>query len=316
MHGENLHLWQHSHAFGQDQRRPGERRTLIVIGITAAMMVIEIIAGIRYGSMALLADGLHMASHAAALSITVFAYIYARKQAHNADFSYGTGKVNALGGFSGAILLALFALIMVWESVSRIFNPVAIIFNQAIAVAVVGLVVNGASVFILGVNDRQHDHDHHNHHDHSLRSAYLHVLADALTSVLAIIALLAAKFFGLIWMDPVMGIVGAILVTRWSLSLLRTTSSVLLDKQGPENIQQRIRDGIEQDADSKVSDLHLYSIGPNIYSAVIAVVAHDPVTPTEYKKRIPINLGLAHIAIEVHECPTHAPEDRSPALSS
>ncbi len=310
MHNANLNLWQHSHTFDQDVIRPGERRTLIVIGITGMMMVVEIVAGIRYGSMALLADGLHMASHAAALSITAFAYIYARKQAHNPDFSLGTGKVNALGGFSGAILLALFALMMAWESVNRILNPVAIIFNQAIIVAVIGLVVNGVSVFILGVGDHQHDH----HDDHSLRSAYLHVLADALTSVLAIIALLSAKFFGWIWMDPAMGIVGAILVARWSLSLLRITSGVLLDKQGPESLQQQIKDRIEQDDDSKVADLHLYSIGPNIYSAVITVVATDPATPAQYKKRIPMNLGLAHVAVEVHECPAHAPEQQTHAF--
>ncbi len=319
MHRDYLHLWQHSHTFGQDLKRPGELRTLIVIAITGTMMVVEIVAGILYGSMALLADGLHMASHAAALSINTFAYIYARRHAHNTDFSFGTGKVNALGGFSGAVLLALFALLMAGESFDRFLHPVDIIFNQAILVAVLGLVVNGVSVFILGVDGHHHDHEDQHHHDeyhhtrhpdHNLKSAYLHVLADALTSVLAIIALLVAKYFGFIWMDPAMGIVGAILVARWSLGLLRTTSGVLLDKQGPESMRRRIKDSIEQDDDSEVADLHLWSIGPNIYSALIAVVSHDPATPEQYKERIPKNLGLAHISIEVHECPTHAAEQQ------
>jgi cation diffusion facilitator family transporter len=310
MHSDDYQNWQHSHAFGQDRKRPGELRTLIVIAITGTMMVVEIVTGILFGSMALLADGLHMASHAAALSINAFAYIYARRHAHNTDFSFGTGKVNALGGFSGAILLALFALVMCWESLERFLHPVDIIYNQAILVAVLGLMVNGVSVFILGVDEHRHDHEenqhpgadhrHMHHHDHNLRSAYLHVLADALTSVLAIFALLSAKYFGLIWMDPAMGIVGAVLVTRWSIGLVRTSSGVLLDKQGPQGIQQKIRESLEQDDDCKITDLHLWSIGPNIYSAEIVVVANEPATPDQYKNRIPRNLGLEHITIEVH----------------
>ncbi len=303
MHTDNLQRWQHNHTFRQDLKRPGERQTLIVIVLTGTMMVIEIVAGILTGSMALLADGLHMASHAAALSLNAFAYIYARRQAYNPDFNFGPGKVNALGGFTGAVLLALFSLMMAWESFDRILHPINIIFNQAIFVAILGLIVNGGSVFILGVDDHHQDLGDHPHaHDHNLTSAYLHVLADALTSFLAIIALLAAKYFGSVWMDPAMGIVGAILVARWSLGLLGTTTEVLLDKQGPETIRQKIRNGIEQDHDSKVADLHLWSIGPNIYSVVIVVVAHDPTTVEEYKERIPKNLGLVHIVIEVHVC--------------
>mgnify|MGYP005851822403 CR=1 FL=1 len=220
----------HDHIFGQDQRRAGESRTLIVIALTAVTMVVEIVAGWLFGSMALLADGLHMGSHAVALTISAAAYIYARKRAGDPRFSFGTGKVNALGGFTGAILLAGFALLMAGESIHRFIEPVPIRFNSAILVAVVGLVVNGLSVFILG--DRGHGHNHHqddghhhdHHHDHNLRSAYLHVLADALTSVLAIAALLAGKYLGWNWMDPAMGIVGAILVARWSLGLIRQTS--------------------------------------------------------------------------------------------
>ncbi|MCY4613073.1 MAG: CDF family Co(II)/Ni(II) efflux transporter DmeF [Nitrospira sp.] len=307
MHADDLHAWQHSHTFGQELKRPGERRTLIVIAVTGTMMVVEIIAGILTGSMALLADGLHMASHAGALSLNVFAYVYARRHAYDEDFSFGAGKVNALGGFTGAVLLALFALLMAWESVGRLLHPVAIIVDQAILVAILGLAVNGASVFILRVDDHRDHHDHH-HHDHNLKAAYLHVLADALTSLLAIVALLCAKYLGLLWMDPVVGIVGAILVSSWSLGLLRSTSGILLDKQGPKSIRDGIRNSIEQDEDSRVTDLHLWSIGPNIYSAVIAIVAHDPATPRQYKERIQKNLGLVHIAVEVHTCLNNTPD--------
>lgn len=304
MQNNNLGELQHSHAFGQDKKRPGESRTLIVIAITATMMVVEITAGILYGSMALLADGLHMASHAAALSINAFAYVYARKNAHNPTFSFGTGKVNALGGFSGAILLAVFAILMIWESGNRLFEPVEIFFNQAILVAVIGLVVNGASVFILGVKEEEHDHGGHTHahkHDHNLKSAYLHVLTDALTSVLAIFALLTAKYFGFVWMDPIMGIVGAILITRWSIGLLRSTSAILLDKQASKDIQDKIIQSVESDGQSLVTDLHVWSIGPNIYAALISILSDSVITPAEYKARIPKELGLNHVSIEVEQ---------------
>lgn len=309
MHKDNIENWSHDHTFAQDQRKPGESRTLIVIGITAVMMVVELFAGVLFGSMALLADGLHMASHAVALSITAFAYIYARRNARNRIYSFGTGKVNALGGFTGAVLLAIFAMIMGFESVVRILNPVEIVFNQAIFVAALGLVVNGACVFILGGggdhghhHDHGHGHTHHHGHDHNLKSAYLHVMADALTSVLAIVALLAAKYVGLIWMDPVMGIVGAILVARWSYGLLGTTSAVLLDRQAPQTLREQVRELIEADNDSQIVDLHIWSIGPDIYSAQIAVVAHHPLPLAEYKSLIPQSLGLVHIAIEINTC--------------
>ena len=260
MHDRDLSFWQHDHSFGQDRKKPGEARTVVVIAITAAMMVVEIMAGIAFGSMALLADGLHMASHAVALGISAFAYIYARRHAHDERYSFGTGKVNALGGFTGAVLLAVFAAMMACESVVRFIHPVNIAFNQAIFVAFLGLVVNGLSVFILGhSHESGHHHDgpehededacaieraDHHHHDHNLRAAYFHVLADALTSLLAIFALLVGKYYGLIWMDPLMGIVGAALVAKWSLGLLRTTSSVLLDRQASEDIGNTIRETI------------------------------------------------------------------------
>jgi len=297
--------WQHGHGFGQDQKRPGEVRTIIVIAITGIMMVVEIATGILFGSMALLADGLHMASHAVALSINVFAYIYARRYAYDERYTFGTGKVNALGGFTGAILLAFFALIMVWESIKRFVYPVEIAFDQAIFVAVLGLIVNGASVFIL---DYRHDHTHneqgdHNHdHDHNLKAAYLHVLADALTSLLAIFALLAAKYLGFIWMDPFMGIVGAVLVSRWSFGLIYDTSGVLLDKRGPEEIRATIKKCIENDEGTRISDLHLWSVGPNIYAAIITVVTDDPKLAEHYKQLIPPDLKLVHVTVEVHQC--------------
>ena len=318
MHEDNIHLWQHSHAFGQHLKRPGETRTLIVIAITTTMMVVEITAGIAFGSMALLADGLHMASHTAALSINAFAYIYARRHAHNEHFSFGTGKVNTLGGYTGAVLLAGFALVMAWESVDRLISPVQIAFNQAIFVAVLGLIVNGASVLILGQHHQPeqakdlpdqldtHDHNHdggqHGHHDHNLVSAYLHVLADALTSLLAIFALLGAKYFGFIWADPLMGIVGALLVARWSLGLLKTTSTVLLDHEGPEDVRKVIKDRIEAEDGNRISDLHVWAVGPNIYSVIISLVTHHPKPPDHYKRLVPPGMGVMHIVVEVHPC--------------
>ncbi|MDH3914687.1 MAG: CDF family Co(II)/Ni(II) efflux transporter DmeF [Chromatiales bacterium] len=294
----------HSHVFGQDRARPGESRTLVVIAITAAMMVVEVTAGIVYGSMALLADGLHMASHAVALSINAFAYVYARRRAHDEEFSFGTGKVNALGGFSGAILLALFSVMMAWESVARLMFPVPIVFDRAILVAIVGLAVNGASMFILGHQDHDHDHHEHDHHhahghDHNLRAAYLHVLADALTSLLAIFALLVAKYLGQVWMDPLMGIVGAVLVARWSLGLLRSTSEILLDRQGPRAARERIRESLEADGITRVTDLHLWCIGPGIYSLVIALATDEPRPTEDYRSRIPGDLRIVHANIEI-----------------
>ena len=337
MTAEQSHRRAHSHAFGQDVKRPGEARTFVVIAITAAMMIIEIIAGIVYGSMALLADGLHMASHAVALSINAFAYVYARRHAHDDRFSFGTGKVNTLGGYTGAVLLAGFAIAMAIESVNRLIQPVPIEFNQAIFVAVLGLIVNGASVLILGhhqhpehshdieadLEEHAHYHEHHHHHDHNLISAYLHVLADALTSLLAIFALLAAKYFGFIWADPLMGIVGAILVARWSMGLLHSTGvvlldrqggygyarsdvhaavSLLLDRQGPDDLRDMIRHRIESEAGggNRVVDLHLWAIGPRLYSAIIAVVAEEPRDPDHYKRLIPEGIGIVHVIVEVH----------------
>jgi cation diffusion facilitator family transporter len=311
MHDERLSDWQHAHNFGQERVRAGEWRTWIVIGLTTAMMVWEILAGIVYGSMALLADGLHMGSHATALGITAFAYVYARRHAYDRRFSFGTGKVNALGGFTGAVLLAGFALMMAVQSIERLFDPVAIAFNSAILVAITCLVVNGVCALILKDDDHdhhghahahRHEHAKHGHSDHNLRSAYLHVLADALTSLLAIFALLAAKYFGLYWMDPMMGIVGATLITRWSWSLLRDAGGVLLDRQAPDALCQSIRDRIEGDRDARISDLHVWSIGPHLYAAAIALVANSPKSAQHYKRLIAATPSLVHVTIEVNRC--------------
>ena len=273
-------------------------------------MVVEITTGLAYGSMALLADGLHMGSHTAALGITTIAYVYTRRCAADSRFCFGTGKVNAFAGYTSAVLLALFALLMAYESVNRLFNPVEIAFNQAIVVAVLGLIVNGASMIMLGGHHHGHDHDHehtnqhhsHTHEDHNLRAAYLHVLADALTSLLAIFALLTGKYLGLNWMDPAMGIVGATLVARWSLGLIRTTSSILLDHQAPGIMLEKTRAAIESIDNTRISDLHIWSIGPGIYSATITVVSDAPRTPEHYKSLIPGDLGIVHTTVEVHDC--------------
>ena len=309
----NSKIWNHEHSFGQDKKRSSETRTIIVILITASMMCIEIVAGLAYGSMALLADGLHMASHTAALSISAYAYYFARKRAHDRSFSFGTGKVNSLGGYTGAILLLIFALMMVYESIHRLLTPEDILYNQAILVAVIGLIVNGASMLILGHDEHHHGHDHHGHdhhghdhhgHDHNLRAAYLHVLADTLTSFLAIIALLAAKFYAWNWMDPIMGIIGAILITKWSIGLLKQSGNVLLDRQGPDHLVKSVEKVIKSmPSKPEIVDLHIWLIGPNIFSAAITVLANEEkCIGCLIKSEIKNISAIVHTTIEVHQC--------------
>jgi len=311
MHTKQLGKWTHDHVFRQDQKRAGEKRTLLIVVITAAMMVIEIAAGLIYGSMALLADGLHMASHATALGIAVLAYVISRRLASDRRFAFGVGKINSLAGFASAVLLLSFALVMVIESTDRLINPLSISFDQALIVAVVGLVVNGVSAWVLMSTPHEHghthahdDHDHHGH-DHNLRAAYLHVLADAVTSLLAIVALLAGKYMGASWLDPVMGIVGAALVARWSYGLIRETSRVLLDNQAAEDRLVVLRESIEAQSTDRVTDLHIWSIGHSIFAAEIALVSDRPQTPDYYKSLIPASLNIVHATVEIHRCKGH-----------
>jgi cation diffusion facilitator family transporter len=303
MHTESVERWVHDHTFGQDRKKSAEHRTRIVTGITLVAMTVEIAAGIAFGSMALLADGLHMGSHASALAISVFAYRYTRNHAKDARFNFGTGKVNSLAAFASATMLALFALVMAWESIGRFITPVAIGFNKAILVAALGLIVNGASLAILGGHGHSHEHK-----DHNLRSAYLHVLADALTSVLAVIALLAGKYLGQQWLDPFMGLVGATLVVRWSWGLLRSSARVLLDMQAPEEVGEAIRRAIESEGDNRIADLHVWSVGPGIYAAEIAIVSSRPLDPDSYYNILPGDLGLVHVTVETHLCAAHVGE--------
>jgi cation diffusion facilitator family transporter len=303
MHIYTLESWKHSHRFtiGDDQ---GLRKTKQVILLTLTMMIVEIAAGVLFGSMALLADGWHMGTHAAALGITAIAYYYARRHADNPKYTFGTGKVGVLGGFTSAVVLAVVALLMAVESFERLLSPRPIRFDEAIIVAVTGLIVNLVSAYIL--RDRRHAHDHtgshHHHHDYNLKAAYIHVLADALTSVLAIIALITGKALGWIWMDPIMGVVGAAVIMRWSYGLLRDTSKILLDRDVSMETVATIYSTIEADSDNRVSDLHIWRIGANQLAAIISIVTHFPKPPVHYKKLLTPFKELAHITIEVNQC--------------
>ena len=308
---DNLERWQPDHDFHLENVK-GEKSTFRVILLTLFMMVIEVGAGLMFGSMALLADGLHMGTHAAALGITLFAYGYARKHAENIQFSFGTGKVGFLGGYTSAIVLGIVALLMVVESVSRLITPEAIRFNEAIMVAVIGLIVNLVSAWMLkDSHDHHHDHGHnhghghahhHHHHaeDHNLRAAYMHVLADALTSVLAIVALFAGKSLGWVWMDPAMGIVGAIIISKWAWGLMRETGHVLLDRTEDPKLRAKIIEAIEGDSDDQVVDLHLWQVSPHKKVAMLSIVSRNPQAPEHYRALLPEIAGLDHVTIEVH----------------
>ncbi len=309
MHSQNLHNWQHDHPFLADSQ-DNERRTVRVILLTVVMMAVEIGGGWLFGSMALLADGWHMGTHAAALGITVFAYRYARRHADNPRFSFGTGKVGELGGFASSIALLIAALLMAVESVERLVTPVAIRFDEAIAVAVVGLAVNVASAFMLHGghhhghgHHHDHEHEHGHHHDHNLRAAYLHVLADAMTSVLAIVALLAGRSWGWNWLDPLMGIVGALVISRWAVGLLRETGRVLLDSGVEPETLDAVRSAVENDSDNRLADLHVWRVAPGRLSVVLSVVTHHPRPPEHYKKLLHVIPEVAHVTVEVNGCP-------------
>ena len=310
MHIKNLDRWRHPHQFNSDDK-DGERNTWRVIVLTVVMMVLEIVAGAAFGSMALLADGWHMGTHAFALGITAFAYIYARRNSANPQYSFGTGKVGVLGGFTSAVVLAIVAVLMAVESSQRLISPTSIQFNEAIGVAVVGLVVNLVSAFLLqGHHHHGHDHDHDHHHeehaeehqDHNLRAAYLHVLADAMTSVLAIVALLTGKSFGWVWMDPIMGIVGSLVIGQWSYGLLRDTSKILLDSGVGQERRAAIQAAIESDADNRVTDLHIWPVSSQNLAVIVTVVTHYPRPVEHYKALLADFHDLSHVTVEVIQC--------------
>jgi cation diffusion facilitator family transporter len=304
MHIHTLENWQHGHDFSDINDR-GERRTRYVLILTAITMIVEIIAGSVFGSMALLADGWHMSTHVAAFMITIFAYRYARKHSDDPAYAFGTGKVSVLGGFASAVALSVIALVMLIESMQRIIEPNIIQFNEAIAVAGLGLFINILSAFILK-DEHHHDHsDEHPHihrHDHNLKAAYMHVLADALTSLLAIIALVSGKYFGWNWLDPIMGIVGAIIITRWSYGLLKQTSPILLDGSIEKEYQTAITETIENDSDNRVSDIHIWKIGANHYAAIISLITHYPKSTQYYKALLSGFDKLSHTTVEVNVC--------------
>jgi cation diffusion facilitator family transporter len=280
----------HDHNFLSPSHDDSARRTLWVVGLTTVMMVGEIIAGMVYGSMALLADGFHMATHAGALAVAAGAYAYAKRHSANRQFSFGTGKVGDLAGFASALVLGIVALGIAGESVARLLDPRSVAFGQATLVAVLGLAVNLVSALLLaggGHHHGHHGHGHHHGHDHhdehshgheghgghrdnNLRSAYFHVLADALTSVLAIVALVAGRYLGWVWLDPVMGIVGAIVIARWSWTLMRDTAAVLLDTTD-KAIEAEVREFVEGPGDARITDLHVWRIGPEAHAAIVSV---------------------------------------------
>ncbi|MFC7535960.1 CDF family Co(II)/Ni(II) efflux transporter DmeF [Sphingomonas sp. GCM10030256] len=302
----------HSHDYLGHAHDRNEQRTRWVVLLSAVMMVAEISVGMLTGSMALTADGWHMATHTLALGVSAFAYWLARRWAANPAYSFGTGKVGSLAGFASALALAAVAIGIGAESISRFFEPRNVDYREAMLVAVLGLLVNLASAWLLhdgghhhgGSTDHEHDHEHgeghghgHHHHDHNLRSAYLHVIADALTSVLAIAALAAGMWAGWRWLDPAVGLVGAVVIVCWSIGLLHDTSGVLLDRIPDPALAERLKQRIEQPGDARVTDFHLWQVGPGRYAMIAAV---DSVAgPAEIRRRIGRDPRLAHVTVEI-----------------
>jgi cation diffusion facilitator family transporter len=309
MHTHSLEPWTHDHIFLGHRHLRNERRTWFVVAITAVMMVGEIAAGSYFGSMALLADGWHMATHAAALGIAAAAYLFARRQARSSRFAFGTGKFGDLAAFSSAIILAMIALQVAYESAVRLVHPVPIAYGEAILVAALGLGVNLVSAWLLRDHDHHgggHSHGHH-HHDNNLRAAYVHVLADAATSILAILALIMAMLLQWVWADPAVGIVGSLVIASWAYGLIRDSGAVLLDVSCDKDIETVIRDRLETKGD-RVTDLHLWQVGPGHRAAVISIVSDNPLPPATYKRRLRGLHGLSHVTVEVEMCmdPSHA----------
>ncbi|MCM2296272.1 CDF family Co(II)/Ni(II) efflux transporter DmeF [Rhodoferax sp.] len=318
MHTENLSRWVHDHVFdsGSDV---AERSTRIVMWITAAMMVVEITAGWWFNSMALLADGWHMSSHAVAIGLSTLAYSTARKYSKDPRFAFGTWKIEVLGGFASAIFLLGVAVMMLVGSTERIITPQSIQYKEAIVIAILGLVVNVVCAVILGKahhhdhghghsHGHDHHHDHGDHHDLNLKSAYVHVIADAATSVLAIVALFGGWIYGWSWLDPVMGMVGAVLVAVWAKGLIVDTGKVLLDREMDHPVVDEIREVVETAADSgetRITDLHVWRVGKAVYSCALTVVTHDlTLTPDVVRERLSVHEEIVHSTIEIHHyCP-------------
>jgi cation diffusion facilitator family transporter len=308
----SAHQWPHHHDFLGARHDTHERRTWAVVALTAVMMVAEIVGGALLGSMALMADGWHMATHAGALAVAALAYRFARRHSSNARFGFGTGKVGDLAGYSSALVLGVIAVLIGYESLHRFASPVAIDFDYAIAIAAIGLVVNLVSAWLLhdGQSAHRDDHDHQDdhaaslhagthHHDHNLGAAYAHVLADALTSLLAIVALLAGRVLGWVWLDAAMGLVGAAIIAWWAFGLMRSSGAVLLDTVPDQHLAAQLRRRLEQDGD-RVVDLHLWRLGPGHLALVASVVSDHPQPPEAYKARISGCAALSHVTIEVH----------------
>ncbi|EXF93632.1 cation transporter [Pseudomonas fluorescens HK44] len=299
--------YSHDHMFLGATHDENARRTLWVVALTFVMMVGEIAAGYITGSMALLADGFHMATHVGALGITAIAYGFARRNAGNARYSFGTGKVGDLAGFASAMVLGLVSIVIAAESIMRLFQPTTVAFTEATLIAVVGLAVNIASALLLAGNSGHHDHghghghghghDHGHHHDNNLRSAYVHVLADAMTSVLAIAALLAGRYLGWVWLDPVMGIVGAIVIANWAYGLMRDSAAVLLDTTD-EHVAAEVRELLESTGDVSITDLHVWRVGPQARAAIVSVVTSAAVTADAIRERLAPVHELSHLTVE------------------
>ena len=311
MHSDSLDSWRHDHVFLGEHHARNERRSWAVVSLCTSMMAAEIVGGLLWGSMALVADGLHMSTHAGALVIAAFAYAYARRHAHDERFAFGTGKLGDLAAFTSAIVLAMIALLIGYESVERLLHPVAIAFDEAIPLAAIGLAVNLLSAWLLredhghGV-DAVHEHDgghRHHHDDHNLRAAYIHVVADSAVSILALIGLTAGREFGWVWMDPVMGIVGMLVIANWSWNLVRMSGAVLLDMQSEDGVAAEIAQRLEAGSDDRISDLHLWRVGPGHKAAVVSLVSDRPAPPATYKQRLASIAGLSHVTIEVQPCP-------------
>ncbi len=306
MHRANHARFRHSHHFVSDFTK-GERRTHIVIAITGVMMIVEITAGLLSHSMALLADGWHMSTHVTAFLITAVAYYFTRRHSTNQQFSFGTGKIGVLGGFASAVVLSIVALLMAGESVHRLFVPLAIHFNEAIGIACLALTVNLVCALLLKDDHHHSGHDHHghahHHHDLNLRAAYLHVVADAFTTFLAIVALTSGKFFGWGWLDPIVGLVGSGVVFSWAYQLLRDTSGILVDRTPlSADLPDEIRRAVESDGDSIVTDLHVWQVSTGKFAAIVSIVAHEPKSSNAYRELLQEHEELVHVTIETQRC--------------